>query len=171
MNIVPGTAAEIDGVLKIVQQTVAEMKTYGNNQWDEAYPLRDRFVQDVNNQALYVAKAMDISPGGSSLMGFVVVDNEEPEGYDTINWRSDRPFLVIHRLAVSAYHRKQGVASAMESFACHLAQHQNLAYLRVDTHSTNLGMQQFLVRKGYVKTGEMLALGKDKPYYCYDKFL
>ena len=171
MNIVPGTAADIDGVLKIVQQTVIEMKTYGNDQWDETYPLRDRFVQDVNNQSLYVVKATDNGHDALTLMGFIVVDEEEPEGYDTMNWRSDRPFLVIHRLAVSADHRKQGVASAMEAFACQLAHHQSICYLKVDTHSTNQGMQQFLERKGYVKTGEMIAMGKDKPFYCYDKLL
>ena len=176
MNIVPGTATNIDAVLTIVQQTVAEMKTYGNNQWDEAYPLRDRFVQDLSNQALYVAPSTIAGRHPSELrtselMGFIVVDNEEPDGYDAMNWRSDRPFLVIHRLAVSIHHRDQGVASALEAFACQLARTQNLTYLKVDTHSTNLRMQQFLERKGYVKTGEMIANGKDKPFYCYDKLL
>ena len=179
MNIVPGTVAHLDAVLTIVQQTVAEMKTYGNNQWDETYPLRDRFVQDVTNQALYVAQSSHPPTNPPDLMGFIVIDTEEPEGYDAMNWRSVglpghspyRPCLVIHRLAVSTHHRNQGVATAMEAFACQLAHTQNITYLKVDTHSTNQRMQQFLERKGYIKTGTMIANGKDKPFYCYDKFL
>ncbi|MEM9212849.1 MAG: GNAT family N-acetyltransferase [Cyanobacteria bacterium P01_F01_bin.150] len=171
MNILPGTITDIDAVLTIVQETVTEMKTYGNNQWDETYPKRDRFIQDVDNQALYIAKDQKNGSTLSNAMGFIVVDNEEPDGYDAMAWRSDRPFLVIHRFAVSIHNRNQGVASALESFACQLAQAQNITYIKVDTHSTNQRMQKFLERKGYIKTGEMIANGKDKPYYCYDKFL
>lgn len=182
MNIVLGTEQEIDAVLCIVRQTVAEMKTYGNDQWDESYPLKDRFEQDVANQALYVVQdtgfqKMNVPGLGTgkleptSVMGFIVVDREEPEGYERMQWRSDRPCLVVHRLAVSADYRQRGVASAMEAFACELARAQSITYLKVDTHSTNQRMQQFLDRKGYAKTGEMMAMGKDKPFYCYDKLL
>ena len=174
MNIVPGTDTDIDAILIIVQQTVAEMQTYGNNQWDETYPLRDRFIQDLENHALYVAKASRNRTEDSEIMaiqGFIVIDREEPDEYNTINWRSDRPFLVIHRLAVSIHHRSQGIASALEAFACQLATAQNIAYIKVDTHNTNQRMQQFLERKGYIKTGETLAKGKDKPFYYYDKLL
>ena len=186
MNIMLGTEQEIDAVLRIVRQTVAEMKTYGNDQWDEHYPLRDRFVEDVANQALYVVQdevfqninASMNGPGlgksglePTSIMGFIVVDREEPEGYELMQWRSDRPCLVVHRLAVSAEYRQRGVASAMEAFACELARDQAIPYLKVDTHSTNQRMQQFLERKGYVNTGEMMAMGKNKPFYCYDKLL
>lgn len=171
MTIVPGTATDIDAVLTIVQQTIAEMKTYGNNQWDETYPLRDRFLQDLNNQTLYIAKSPENKNSGSTIMGFIVIDAEEPDGYDTIDWRSNRPFLVIHRLAVSIHHRNQGIASALEAFACQLARNQDITYLKVDTHSTNQRMQQFLEHKGYVKTGAMITRNKDKPFYCYDKLL
>ena len=171
MNIVPATSTDIDAVLTIVQQTIAEMKTYGNDQWDETYPLRDRFLQDLNNQSLYVAKDPESQNNGSTPMGFIVIDDEEPDGYDTIDWRSDRPFFVLHRFAVSIHHRNQGVASALEAFACQLAHNQAIPYLKVDTYSPNQRMQQFLERKGYVKTGEMRTRDKDKPFYCYDKLL
>lgn len=171
MNIIPGTMIDIDNILTIVAQTVAEMKTYGNDQWDEQYPLRDRFVQDVQNNALYVVKSTPTEVSMANLMGFIVVDNDEPDGYDAMDWRSDRPCLVIHRWAVSVHHRQKRVASMLESFTCQLAQSQNVTYLKVDTHSTNQRMQQFLEHRGYAKTGEMMAMGKNKPFYCYDKFI
>ncbi|NET09205.1 MAG: GNAT family N-acetyltransferase [Symploca sp. SIO2B6] len=168
MTLVLGNATDIDGVFEIVQQTIAEMKTYGNNQWDHRYPLRQRFEQDVASQSLYVFKDGEKS---RDIMGFIVVDDEEPDGYETISWRSDRPCLIIHRLAVSADHRQRGVASVLEAFACGLAQERGITYLKVDTHSTNQRMQGFLDRKGYRQVGEMMAMGKEKPFYCYDKLL
>ena len=165
MHILPGTVADVEAILAIVQQTVAEMKTYNNEQWDEAYPNRARFMTDVANKTIHVAK------DGDSVMGFIVLDNDELEEYDQIQWRSAQPCLVVHRLAIDQAYRQRGVASALETFVCQVAQDTGIHYLKVDTHSTNQPMQKFLERQGYSKLGAVNALGKEQPFYCYDKFL
>lgn len=156
---------DLDGVMAIVAETVAEMQAYGNEQWNTDYPDRDRFAQDIANQALYVATE------GPALCGFITVDETEPEEYLGLSWQSSKPSKVIHRFAVAAQRRGQGWASRLETYAIGLARESSMHYLKTDTHSSNLAMQQFLERKGYQRSGTMRLPGRAQDYYCYDKLL
>ncbi len=157
------TRDDLDAVMDIVAQTVAQMRRDGNDQWDESYPTREVFAADVDAGALWVVE----SAGG--VVGFVVADEEEPGGY------ADLPFsgeaLVIHRFAVDTSRRRAGVASRLESHVCALARERGLDWVEVDTHSTNAGMQAFLEGRGFRKVGEMIFFGKDRPFCCYEKHL
>jgi GNAT superfamily N-acetyltransferase len=159
------TPGDLPGVMAIVAETVAEMQSYGNEQWNTDYPDRDRFSQDLDARSLYVAVE------GSDLCGFITVDRVEPEEYAGQNWRWDQPCLVIHRFAVASARRGQGWASRLETYALGLAREAQIHYLKTDTHSTNQAMQRFLLGKGYGRTGTMRLMGRSQDFYCYDKIL
>ena len=156
---------DLDAVMAIVAETVAEMQAYGNEQWNTDYPDRDRFMQDISNESLYVATE------GTDICGFITVDDIEPEEYSGLPWRICTPCKVIHRFAVASNRRGQGWASRLETYAVGLARESWTHYLKTDTHCTNLAMQQFLEHKGYGRTGTMRLPGRSQDYYCYDKIL
>jgi len=156
---------DLDAVMAIVAETVAEMQQYGNEQWSTDYPNRDRFHQDLDNQSLFVATE------GPELCGFIAVDDVEPEEYADQPWRVAGRCKVIHRFAVATNRRGQGWASRLETYAVGLAREASVQSLKTDTHSTNLDMQQFLQRKGYERAGTMRFMGRSQDYYCYDKIL
>lgn len=159
------TPQDLDAVMGIVATTVEDMKAYDNEQWDQHYPNRDRFTQDIAQKSLYVATE------GMDLCGFITVDTIEPEEYAEQPWHDQSPCKVIHRFAVASHRQGQGWASRLETYAVGLARESGIHYLKTDTHSTNLKMQQFLTHKGYVRAGTMRLPGHLKDYYCYDKIL
>lgn len=156
---------DLDAVMAIVADTVAEMKAYGNEQWNTDYPDRAHFTQDITHQSLYIAIE------GTEVCGFITVDNIEPKEYTGLPWRIYSPCKVIHRFAVASSRRGQGWATLLETYAVGLTKESGIHYLKTDTHSTNLAMQQFLERKGYTKTGTMRLPERAQDYYCYDKIL
>lgn len=156
---------DLDAIMAIVAETVADMQDYGNEQWNTDYPDRDRFSQDITNQSLFIAT------DGDELCGFIAVDDVEPTEYNGQPWRIHTPCKVIHRLAVANNRRGQGWASLLETYAVGLARESWIHYLKTDTHSTNLEMQKFLEHKGYARAGTMRLPERSQDYYCYDKIL
>jgi ribosomal protein S18 acetylase RimI-like enzyme len=163
MTIRRATVEDLDAVMAIVGETVEDMAAYGNDQWDTTYPNDARFLQDIANETLFVAEDNGV------VLGFMTVDQDEPDGYRGLPWRSDEPCLVVHRFAVARRSRNQGVATFLEAAVCRMAQERQIGLIKVDTHSSNTGMQSFLQKKGYLPVGEMEFHGKDRPFFCYDK--
>jgi GNAT superfamily N-acetyltransferase len=160
------TASDLPRVMAIVRATVNAMRVYGNDQWDDRYPDESRFRRDVDAAPLFVAERDGV------VIGFITVDQDESDGYARLVWTNDGDgSTIIHRFAVAPEAQKAGVASALERFACDLARQRGIQHMKVDTHSSNAGMQAFLIRKGYVFVGEMEFNGKDRPYFCYEKLL
>lgn len=79
--------------------------------------------------------------------------------------------MVIHRMAVNPKFREQGVATKLMKFAEQLALDNNVLYLKTDTYSINTKMNSLFKKFDFNFVGEMIFLGKEKPFYCYDKLL
>jgi GNAT superfamily N-acetyltransferase len=166
MKIRVASLTDLPRVMAIVRATVDGMRVYGNDQWDDCYPDESRFRRDVEAGSLFVAE-LDLL-----VIGFITVDQDEPDGYAPLTWQNDGGgSMIIHRFAIAPEAQKGGVASALEHFACDRARRQNISHMKVDTHSSNGGMQAFLIRKGYTFVGEMEFNGKDRPFFCYEKML
>ncbi|EET84500.1 putative acetyltransferase [Clostridium carboxidivorans P7] len=43
-------------IMQIIKETIAEMRTYNNTQWDENYPQEKDFMKDIQRGDLYVAE-------------------------------------------------------------------------------------------------------------------
>ena len=161
ITIRPATPNDLHHVMAIVDATVDEMANYGNEQWDATYPRPQNFAADIDTNTLIIAEQ------AGEIAGFLTVDHQEPQGYRGLPWSAyDVP--VIHRFAVAPASRRTGVARALVDFVFDLARHRDCAWVKVDTHSTNLGMQRFLKSRGFVKVGEMTKAGKEHPYFCYE---
>ena len=158
-----GRETDLDAVDRIVKETIIEMQSYGNDQWDETYPDTEVFRQDIALRNLYVCDR------DNSCVAFICIDEHEPEPYKKVNWRYQEPCLIIHRLAVSIKYRGLKIATQLLTYAEELALSKNCNYLRVDTYSLNFSLHKFLTKQGYVKVGEMNFLGKPNLFYCYDK--
>ena len=165
MEIRKGVTEDIDSIMSIVGQVVAEMAAYGNFQWTSEYPTAHRFQQDIKNQSLFVAVK------NRAVLGFIVVDRIEPSEYASVAWNREDPACVIHRFAVRGGARRHGIASILEAHACELARKSGLHYLKTDTNSSNQGMQGFLKSRNYRYTGDVFFAKCTNAFYCYDKSL
>ncbi len=165
MDIRKGVTEDIDSIMSIVGQVVAEMAAYGNFQWTSQYPTAHRFQQDIQNQSLFVAAK------NRAVLGFIVVDRIEPPEYASVTWNREGPACVIHRFAVRGGARRHGIASSLEAHACELARQSSAHYLRTDTNSSNQAMQGFLKSRNYRYTGDVFFSKCTNAFYCYDKSL
>lgn len=163
--IVKAVREDIPGIMEIIGETVEEMKGYGNTQWDENYPKAENFLGDIEGGTLYVLKEE------GELKGFVCIDFTQPGEYSGIEWSSNERCMVIHRMAVGRSARRQGIGRKLMEFAEVLAGENGVEYLKTDTYSINENMNILFRRCGFIKAGEMSFLGKEKPFYCYEKLL
>ena len=156
---------DVDSIMDIIKSTVEEMKTYNNTQWDESYPQAKDFIKDIESEELYVEAE------GKEIKGFICINYIEPKEYDDLNWVSNSKAMVIHRMAVNPKFRQQGIATKLIKLAEQLALDNNVVYLKTDTYSITTKMNSLFKKCGFNLVGEMSFLGKEKPFFCYDKLL
>lgn len=156
---------DIKNVMEIIKETIVEMHSYGNYQWDENYPQEKDFLDDIQKGDLFVIERE------GKLVGFVCINKVEPVEYNGLNWSLNDDAMVVHRMAVNPAYRKNGIGTKLMKFADELALKNNISYLKTDTYSLNSKMNRLFEKCGYKLVGEMSFLGKEKPFYCYEKVL
>ena len=156
---------DINQIMEIINETVKEMKSYNNTQWDENYPQNKDFAKDIELGELYVDKE------DNKIMGFICVNYIEPVEYNDLNWSKDEKCMVIHRMAVNSKFRNKGVGTKLMNFAEELAIKNGVNYLKTDTYSINTKMNSLFIKCNFKLVGQMSFLGKEKPFNCYEKML
>jgi GNAT superfamily N-acetyltransferase len=156
---------DIKDIMGIIKQTIVEMHTYNNTQWDENYPQEKDFVSDIQKGDLFVVERE------GKLVGFVCMNKVEPVEYNGLNWSLNEDVMIVHRMAVNSDYRRSGIGTELMKFADEFALKNNIRYLKTDTYSINTKMNALFKKYGYDLVGEMSFLGKEKPFYCYEKIL
>lgn len=157
--------SDIDTIMSIINETVEEMKSYGNTQWDNNYPNNETFINDIKNDSLYVYEE------DNYIKGFVCIDNNEAKEYKNLNWSLYEKCMVTHRMAINSKFRNSGIASKLMDFCEELALKNGVRYLKADTYSLNIKMNSFFKKRGYKFIGKVFFTGKEKPFYVYEKIL
>ena len=49
-----GTPADLDKICDLINRAVENMEAHGIHQWDDIYPVRDDFAEDIMKQTLYI---------------------------------------------------------------------------------------------------------------------
>ena len=44
--------SDVGTIMSIINETVKEMKSYGNTQWDDNYPNSETFINDIKNETV-----------------------------------------------------------------------------------------------------------------------
>lgn len=154
---------DLNSIMEIIAKIIEEMHAYNNFQWDENYPQVCDFAVDIEKGELFVSEREN------KVVGFICINRDEPKEYEGLKWSSAGDALVIHRMGVSTDHRKAGIGTELVGYADELAKESNLSYLKTDTYSLNIKVQGLFQKCGYRFVGEMRFLGKEKPFYCYEK--
>lgn len=156
---------DLDSIMKIVAKIIEEMSTYNNFQWDANYPQASDFATDIGKGELFVSVRED------KVVGFICINRDEPKEYEGLKWSSNEEALVIHRMGVSSDYRNSGIGTELVGLADELSKNSNINYLKTDTYSLNTKVQGLFQKSDYGFVGEMSFLGKEKPFYCYEKMV
>lgn len=159
--------SELDDVMKIIADSIKIMQEEGSDQWDEKYPTRARFLEDIEKKNLY-----GVYNDHNNLMGFASINEEQSKEYEQFSWQKDT-YMAIHRMAVSPSYRGKGVATQLMQYGEKLANERKKEEMRCDTYKKNIGMQQLFEKMGYQYIGDTDFAGhnKEEHFQVYEKTL
>ena len=158
---------DIDEIMVAVEDARALLKEEGNGQWQFGYPNRDDFLNDINNNDLYVV----LSDDGEIASVCAITGYEEAymhlyEG----KWLTNYDYLVMHRVAVKKKYRGQGFGKALFEVFIEEGKKRGIKSLRIDTHKNNSLLIHLFDLYGFIYCGKAI-LPPNKDRVMYEKVL
>jgi ribosomal protein S18 acetylase RimI-like enzyme len=167
LHIRNATSQDIDSLLIITKACAQHMIEKKIFQWNEHYPNRAAFEQDVVRKELYVLLE------ANEIIGCIVISTLMDKEYKAVHWLSpDGNNLYIHRLAIHPKAQGKGYAQFLMDFAENYAIKNNYHSIRLDTFSKNLRNQKFYELRGYKKLDDIYFPKQSiYPFHCYERIL
>jgi len=167
MNIRQAIITDLDIVKKIAEACAIDMANYSIFQWNEEYPSKEVFQDDIEVGALYVLEI------NNKIVGCIMLSDVKDDVYKDVKWLTkDSKNLYIHRLAVDPSYQKKGNGRRLMDFAESFAIENNFASIRLDTFSLNHRNNKFYKSRGYAQLGDVFfPIQSDLPFHCYEKVL
>jgi len=151
MNIRTANINDLENIMDVYAHAREYMIAQGNaEQWGNNYPPRELIEKDIQQSKCYVAETEE----GICAVFYFAIENDS--AYDVIEqgqWRNDRLYGVVHRIAVGGNTHNRGVAGKCIDYAAAKCRENGIYDLRMDTHKDNIPMQRFLEKKDFRKCG------------------
>jgi GNAT superfamily N-acetyltransferase len=143
-----GTKQDLDAVCLMIRQVIDEMEKHGIYQWDEIYPARKDFEEDIEKHTLYLAYAED------NLAALYVISDEYDEQYKNGQWKyEDCSAFVLHRFCVSPFFQNQGLGKAVLKHIEEQVKDMGYNSIRLDVFTGNPFAQRLYLHSGYESRG------------------
>ena len=142
------TRNDLDEIADIVRSAVDAMERNHIFQWDDLYPAREDFEEDIAHGQLHVGL---IHGQIAVLYTFNQTYDQE---YDNGDWKyQDEPFYVIHRLCVNPTFQHKGIAQSTLSHIEQQATAMGIHVIRLDVFSQNPYALRLYHSSGYTEVG------------------
>ncbi|MBR1822134.1 MAG: GNAT family N-acetyltransferase [Clostridia bacterium] len=165
------TPEDLTDIMRVIHEAQAFMRTLDIDQWQDGYPEPETLLGDIEIGQLYVfadGKRVHAVAALSLLPEPVYGDIEGA-------WITGEgaKYLTVHRMAVDNASRGGGLAGRMLAEARRVAEVNDCASIRVDTHTGNLAMRRFLEKNGFAHCGVVYYYVKkgDPARVAYEKVL
>lgn len=144
MEIRQALPSDLETIEKLYEAARAYMCRSGNpSQWAGGYPQKELVERDIAAGSCYVCMQEE------KILGVFCYFEQPDPTYRRIYegaWLNQRPYGVIHRIAVGTHGR--GVADF-----CYDWCFSKCRNLKIDTHRDNLPMQKSLEKNGFLRCG------------------
>ena len=159
-----GVHEDLTPILEITKNCAVKMDAMGIYQWNENYPNRNAFIDDIKNNELLVFTKGDL------LVGCIALCTKMDDVYKNVKWLTkDVKSLYIHRLAVDPQFQKKGIGKKLMDYAEDFAKKNNFISVRLDTFSKNKNNMRFYERRGYKRLEKVFFPEQSRfPFYCYE---
>lgn len=149
MNLRKTETKDIKRVLEIYEEGRSSLREDGVDQWQDEGPTLNSLKLDMERGYSYV-----LEDRGEVLGTLAIVEGVGPT-YLKIKgrWLNQRPYITIHRFAVSKSSKNRGFGKLMFHESEQLAKTKGITSIRVDTHNDNLKMNSLLISLGYLYCG------------------
>ena len=151
MKIRPANQDDIGPLMEIILRCIKNLVKNGIYQWDDIYPSRKDFQEDVLEQNLYVI----IPAVRNDISGCICINEVEYPEYGKGKWEGHN-FIVVHKMIIDPPYENLGFGKYAMNFAETFARSNNNDSIRLDCFQNNLRANQFYQGLGYVIRGETL---------------
>lgn len=153
------TYEDIPVLMEIFRKARGIMRSSGNlHQWSDGYPSEDTVRNDIDNGDCYV-----LCRDGKVIATMAFIPGPDPtyaEIYEG-RWIDERPYHVIHRIAVGEPGHNATVRFLDWGF-------ERTQSIRIDTHKDNVIMHHLLAKYGFTHCGKIFLANGD-PREAYQK--
>ncbi|MCF7559497.1 GNAT family N-acetyltransferase [Sabulilitoribacter multivorans] len=155
---------DIDELLQITRACAAHMISNNIFQWNEFYPSKQAFLNDLEREELYVLEIKN------TIVGCITMSTFMDEEYIPINWLTlNNNNIYIHRLAIHPTYQGKGYAQKLMDYAEDYSKEHHFNSVRLDTFSQNPRNVKFYESRGYKRLGEIFFPKQSiYPFYCYE---
>lgn len=159
--------SEIRDILCVTRDCAEFMIKNGIYQWNQFYPSRNIFENDIARSELFVLEK------DSRIIGTLVISSLMDEEYLPVQWLTPNyKNIYVHRLAVLPEFQGKGYARKLMDFAENYAKEGGYISIRLDTFSQNKRNQKFYETRGYQKLGDIyFPKQSEHPFHCYELVL
>jgi ribosomal protein S18 acetylase RimI-like enzyme len=144
-----GTIEDLDEIESLVKKAIELMKQQGIYQWDEVYPTREVFSEDIEYDSLYVATV------NNKIIAVYVLNQDCDDEYYECKWDNpDDSACIIHRLCVSADFQNKGIGTKLLAHIEEQIKAMGYKSVRLDVFSENPYALKLYSKRGYEKRGQ-----------------
>lgn len=158
------TLDDLDRIMQITKEIVAEMKENGNPQWSDLYPTKEDFTEDINNNTLYVYEK-------DKVIGFICITKDTENEYGQVLGSSKNSAYIMHRLGIDKSYRALGIATKLMSYAEELAIQNKTYLMKADTEIKNNKMNALFKKLGYQQISTLTWSDNNGLFNYYEKRL
>lgn len=135
---------DLDALDELAILVINHMKDSNIPQWTLAYPRKEHFMQDIEQDALILYKE------GNRILACMAILPDNDPAYRTISsWKKEHS-IVIHRILVHPSMEASGIGSALMNYAIRYGINEKFESIKIDTHLENYKMRGFLEKKGFL---------------------
>lgn len=139
---------DIEVICGLVGRVKDTLIQNGIFQWDEVYPVKDDFLEDINKGHLYIG----LMDGRTAVL--YALNQEFDEQYGRGRWKNEaEPFYVVHRLCVEPDFQNKGIARRTLLHIEEVLKKSGIHSVRLDVFSGNPFALKLYDSMGYTKTG------------------
>jgi ribosomal protein S18 acetylase RimI-like enzyme len=147
-----GRTEDLERIMEFVADAQNWFKVQGIDQWQDGYPTRELILSDILGGENYIIEYNGV------VVAAAVISFAGESTYAEIKgkgWLNDKPYAVVHRIAVSDKYRRKGIAKEILHFTEELCAERGVGDIRIDTHCDNRAMRSLLKKMGYAHCGRI----------------
>ena len=164
MNYRLANESDMGVISDIVKSAIAEMERNNIFQWDDVYPTKDDFLDDIKNRQLFVG----ILDGDISVV--YAINKEYDEQYNNGNWKYPNcEYRIIHRLCVNPRYQNRGIAKNTLTHIENELRRSGIETIRLDVYCNNSFALSLYHNNGYEKAG--IAEWRKGTFFLMEKHL
>lgn len=141
------TVSDLNSLTAIAKRCTDHLDKQGIYQWDDIYPSRKDFNDDILEHTLYIITSTN------EVLGCICINQTEYPGYENANWLGSQ-FYVIHKIMIDPHKENQGIGKFAMRYAEKLTRSERKDSIRLDCFKNNLRANAFYQKLGYVLRGQ-----------------